>query len=382
MNKTGKIILWIVVVVVVVGLIWYGVSQTKKTSGPATGEPIKIGWIGPLTGDGASIGQNAKAATEIAVAEVNAAGGINGRPLELIYEDGKCNGKDASNAANKLLNVDNVPVILGGACSSETSSFVATARDMKRVVLSDCSSAPALSKSGEYFFRVYPSDNFQGEYAANYAFNDLGKRKVAVLYVQSDWAVGIDQVFVPKFKALGGEIVAEETVKQNDKDLRVQLTKIKDANPDLIYFVGYTNESVAGLKQMQEMGMTTQVLGADAWDDTTIWQSVGSAGEGVQYILPYSPMSDHFKQAMKEKLGKDELLICSPGAYDGVKILAKVMSQVGTDPVKIKDALHQMKPYTESVVAPSISFDQNGDILGASYEVKIIKDGKMIEYKK
>jgi branched-chain amino acid transport system substrate-binding protein len=382
MNKIVKIILGIVVVVVVVGLIWYGVSQTKKTSGPAAGEPIKIGWIGSLTGDVANLGENARAATEIAVAEVNAAGGINGRPLELIYEDGKCSGKESINAANKLMNIDNVNVILGGLCSGETAGFVKTAMEQKRIVFSYCSSNPALSNSGQYFFRDYPSDNFQGGYAANYIYNDLGKRKVAVIFVQNDWGVGIKDVFVKKFKDLGGQILAEEPVNQGDKDLKTQLTKIKESNPELIYFLGLTEETIAGLRQARELDMDMPFFGGDPWDDTRIWESLGKIADGAMYTIPYAPLNEHFKKAMQEKLNNDAVLMCTPGAYDAVKILAIAMDKVGTEPDKIQNELHNMKPYTKGVSSQSISFDQNGDIKEASYMVKIIKDGKAVEYKK
>lgn len=382
MNKTGQIILAIVVVVVVIGLIYWGVSSINQPSGPATGEPIKIGWLGPLTGDVSSIGQNAKTASEIAVAEINAKGGVNGRPIELIYEDGMCNGKDASNAANKLMNVDQVPVILGGACSGETSAFVGAAREQQKVVMTYCSSAPNLSNSGEFFFRVYPSDNFQAKYAAEFAYNDLGKRKVAILYTQSDWGTGLKQVFEKRFPALGGEIVRVESMQQKDKDLRTQLTKIKEANPDLLYMPSYTEEAKNAIKQAHELGLNVQILGGDAWDDPTIWENTGTAGEGVMYTIPYSPMSDHFKQVMKEKTGSDDILICAPGAYDVVYLMAQAINEVGTDPVKIKDYLHGMPAYTNGVVTSSIEFDANGDIKEANYEVKIIKDSKMVEYKK
>jgi len=381
MNKTGKIILGIVVAVVVVGLIYWGVTHTSQSQTAANNEPIKIGWVGPLTGDVSSIGQNAKAATEVAVTEVNAAGGINGRPIELIYEDAQCDGKTAANAASKLLNVDQVSVILGGACSGETSAFVKSAMEQQKVVMTYCSSAPSLSNSGEFFFRVYPSDNFQANYAAEFAYNDLGKRKAAILYTQSDWGTGLKQVFEKKFPALGGEIIKVESMQQKDKDMRTQLTKIKEANPDLLYMPSYTEETKNAIKQASELGLNVQILGGDAWDDPTIWQGAGQAGEGVMYTIPYAPMSDHFKTVMKDKTGADDILICAPGAYDTVYIMAQAMKAVGTDSVKIKDYLHSMPAYTDGVVTSSIEFDQNGDIKEANYEVKIIKDSKMVEYK-
>lgn len=371
MNQTVKTVLWLIIIILV---IWGGwVIWQKRDAAPA-GEPIILGFIGPLTGDAANIGQNARAATEISVAEINAEGGIGGRPLEVIYEDGKCSGKDAMNAANKLINIDKVPVILGGACSSETAAFAGLAEQTQTVTFSYCSTAPSISDAGDYIFRNVPSDAYQGSFVADYLYNTLGKSKVAILYVRADWGVGIDEVFVPKFEELGGTVVANEGYEQTSRDLRAQLTKIKAANPDLLFFIGYTEASIPGLKQAQELGLDVPIFGADAWDDATIWSEVGTAGEGVMYIIPYSPLDEHFKQAMLEKLGSDEITICSPNAYDAVKILGQVISDVGTDSTAIKDALYQVV-YTGGVSSDEIRFDDNGDLVGASYIVKVAKDG-------
>src|SRR3989344_9675955 len=278
MNSTAKIILGVVVVILIIwGLVsWSGKPAVAPAPvGGGTSEPIRIGFIGPLTGDVANIGQNAKAAGENAVAEVNAAGGINGRTLDVIYEDGQCSGTEAANAANKLINIDKVPVILGGACSGETSAFTGLAEQTKTAVLSYCSSVPAITEAGDYIFRDYPSDLYQGAFGADYIFNKLGKKKVAVLYAKSDWGSGIKDVFIDSFKKLGGTIVAEEGYEQTARDLRTNLTKIKTANPEVVYFLGYTEASIPGLKQVKELGLKAVLFGGDAWDDSKIWSEVG-----------------------------------------------------------------------------------------------------------
>ncbi|MFH1192239.1 MAG: ABC transporter substrate-binding protein [bacterium] len=310
-------------------------SAAKKEAQKIT-EPIKIGFIGPLTGDAANVGQNSKAATEIAVEEINAEGGINGRKIEMIYEDGECAGKAASNAANKLINIDKVPVILGGLCSGETSSFIGAAEQSKTVVLSYCSSAPAITSAGDYIFRDYPSDLYQGAFAAKYLMNDLNKKKVAILYVNSDYGVGIKNVFNNEFKKLGGEIVAEEGYEQTSRDLRTPLAKIKSANPEVLYFIGTNEASVPGLKQAKELGLNIPMFGGDAWDDSKIWTEAGDAGEGAMYSTIFAPLNENFKNKMKEKIGNDEITVCSPQAYDGIKLLSKVMEKAGTKSEDIK----------------------------------------------
>jgi len=377
MSKNVKTILAAILIVLVIGfLYWISIQE----QGPATGEPIKIGWIGPLTGDVAAVGQNARAATEIAVAEVNAVGGVDGRPLEIIYEDGMCDGQEASSAANKLINIDQVQAIIGGQCSGETSAFVTTAMENQVVTITPCSSAPALSGSGEYFFRLYPSDNFQGSYGAQYAYDELGKTKTAILFSQNDWGMGIKEVFEKEYKELGGKIVSIQEISPADKDFKVQLRKIKDSGAELIYFLAYTEQTIQGVKQAAELGLDLPFLGADAWDDGTIWEALGETGEGVRFLVPYSPKSDEFKAAMLAKVGDDTIIACSPAAYDIVKILTKAMNKLGTDAPAIKDYIHDMKPYV-GVANDNIVFDTQGELATVSYSVKEIKDGKAQEIK-
>lgn len=377
MNQTTK---WVIGVIIAVVVVAIGYSVFKSPSEPVLTEPIKIGFVGPLTGDAANIGQNVRAAVEISVSEVNKAGGVNGRLLEVIYEDGQCAGKAASNAANKLINVDKVPIILGGACSGETSSFTGAAEQSKTVVLSYCSSAPAISQAGDYIFRDYPSDLYQGSFGAEYIYNKLGKKKVAILYAKSDWGNGIKDVFAKKFKELGGTIVAEEGYEQTSRDLRTPLTKIKSVNPELVYFLGYTEASIPGIKQAKELGLSVPLFGGDAWDDSKIWTDASVAGEGAMYSMVYAPLNNDFKAKMKAKVGNDEITVCTPQAYDAVKVIAKVIEKVGTSAEAIKNELCKTS-YTGGVSAAEIKFDSNGDPVGANYIVKVVQNGKAVEVK-
>ncbi|MDB5259263.1 MAG: hypothetical protein JWO73_471 [Candidatus Taylorbacteria bacterium] len=370
MTKNGKIALGIVVLIIIV-IAFVSMSGNKETG------PIRIGFVGPLSGDAANIGQNAKAAVEIATAEVNAAGGINGRQLEVMYEDGKCGGTAASSAANKLINVDKVSVILGGACSGETMAFAQAAEQSRTPVLSYCSSVPTLTKAGDYIFRNYPSDSFQGKFGADHLFNTLGKKKVAVLYVKSDWGIGINDVFIQEFKKLGGTVAVDDGYDQNTHDLRTILTKVKAANVDALYFLGYSNETVVALSQAKDVGLKTTWFGGDGWDDPKIWSSAGKVAEGSMYSRVTSNPTDAFRTAMKAKTASDEIAGCSATAYDGTKIIAKVIGSVGTDKTSIKNELYKTV-YTSGVSSKEISFDENGDLKTANYEVAVIRDGKAV----
>ena len=372
MNKTAT---WIVVIVVVIlGIFWFGKTGNKKSGS------INLGFIGPLTGDAANIGQNAKAAVEVAIEEVNAAGGVDGKTLNVIYEDGKCNGKDAANAANKLINVDKVLAIVGAACSGETSAFTGLAEQTKTVVLSYCSSAPALTTAGDYIFRNYPSDTYQGAFAAEYLKNTLTKNSAAVFYVKSDWGVGIRDVFKEKFAELGGMIVFDEGYEQTAREFRTTLSKIKTSGADVVYFVGYTEASIPMLKQAKELGVNLQFFGADAWDDSKIWTDAGTSGEGAMYTVVSANPSEGFKNALAIKVGNNEVGACSPTAYDAVHILAEVIEKVGTDSVKVKDALYDVN-HLGGVSSSIIKFDRNGDLIGANYIIKKVSNSVTSEVK-
>lgn len=333
--------------------------------------PIKIGWVGPLTGDISSIGNNALKAAQMAVEEVNAAGGVNGRQIQLIAEDGKCSPKDASDAGNKLINVDKVSVINGGACSGETTAIAPMAEQSHVVMFSWCSSAPNITNAGDYIFRSYPSDAFQGTVGADYAYNKLKKKKVAVFASLGDWGTGLKNVFIERFKALGGEVVLADDFNQDTRDFKTEITKMKASGADLIYFPAYTEAALAFTKQAQELGLKIQILGADGSDDAKLYGS--GFAEGMIITAGSSIVKD---QAWVDKLktkGADQGT-CVPQGYDNIKILADIMKRVGTDATKIKDELYKVKDYPG--VSGSITIDKNGDLTTAAYDIKQFKDKK------
>lgn len=386
---------WVVLVVVVLlGAVWLvrkNISQPKQEEAatqdtssqdaqkqaPTNKGALKIGFISPLTGDAASIGTVNKAAVELAVDEVNAAGGINGKNLEVIYEDGQCNAKAATNAASKLIDVDKVPVILGGLCSTETSAFAPGAMQKKVLVLSHCSSAPTLSKTGKYFFRSYPSDLNQGTFAAEYMVNTLKAKKVAILYHISDWGSGLREVFEKRFKELGGTIVLIEGTKQDNKDYKTQLAKVKAAQPDYIYAPMYPEGSIAALNQAKELGITTKMLGGDAWADTKLQKEISGKGDYL-YTEPVSAYPEDFKAKVLAKTKGEQVPICTGNAYDNVKMIAEVLKSAGTDPDKMTEALRATK---YDGVSGHIEFDKNGDVTTSAYVVKRITNGKSEEVK-
>ncbi len=367
--KAMKKVVWLVVVVIIVlGIFIFG----KKDEQQVVEGPIKLGFVGPLTGDVATLGVNAMKAAQLAVDEVNAAGGINGRTVELVVEDGRCAGDVANTAVNKLINVDNVDGIVGGFCSIETSAFTEVVEQAQVPIISPISSAPALTNAGDYVFRVYPSDSFQGVFVADFMKDTLAAQKVAILYTNDEWGTGLHAVFKEHFESRGGEVVLVEPFANTSRDLRTQLAKVKEANADALYFVAYTESSIAGINQIKELGLTIPVFGGDAWSDVSIWEKVGAAGEGFLFSEVFVPNNDVFTAKMTAV--DSEPTVGASQAYDAVKIFAQAMAKVGTDGEKVKDALYDAV-LTDGFSAPEVSFDENGDLKGAPYVVKVVKDG-------
>lgn len=370
-----KVVIWIVAIAIVV---WAGFTILNQGRDTVEG-PIKIGFIGPLTGDVAGIGENVRIAVDLAKDEINEARGIHGRRIEVIYEDGRCSAKEAANAGNKLININKVVAIVGGLCSSETLAVAPMAEEAGVPLISAASTNPDITNAGDYIFRFVPSDSFQGKFAAEHIVNTLGHKKVGALFCLSDWCVGIKEVFKAHLTELGGELVAEEGYAQDTSDLRSQITKVKAASPDIVYFVGYTEASIIGLKQIKELGLETPIFGADAWDDPKIPAEAGAAADGATYsITANRELPQSFIDEMNTRAaGGSELNTYSPRGYDVMKVLADIMIRVGTDQEKIKAELYNIQNYQG--IADTYTLDENGDVSTANFTIKKFKGGKIIE---
>ena len=377
MTKNAKIFIGLVVILIV---IWAGYKLAGPEAMPNANEPVKLGFIAPLSGDTAGLGENIRLAGEIARDEINQAGGIKGRQLEVIFEDGQCDPKAATSAGTKLLQIDKVTAIVGGFCSSETLAVAPLANAAKIPLVSSSSTNPKITQAGDYVFRFVPSDSFQGKFAAEYLTGVLNKKKVGILYCLTDWCVGLKDVFKARLAELGGEVAAEEGYQQEARDLRSQITKIKAAKAEIVYFLGYTEGTIVGLKQMKELGVNLPIFGGDTWDDPKIITGVGEAAEGAMYsITANRALPQSFVDEMNKRSGGKESNTYSPRVYDIFKALAQIMDKVGVDSEKIKNELYQVKDYQG--IADTYTLDANGDVSVANYIVKAFMGGKVVEIK-
>ncbi len=342
---------------------------------PGTKDTIKIGYIGPLTGEAASYGADTLNGTQLAIEEINVAGGIDGRLLELIAEDGRCTGADAASAAQKLVTIDKVVAIVGGQCSGETLAAAPIAEAGKVVMISPISSSPDVTEAGTFIFRDYPSDALKTKAMAGY-LNEEGLSKIAMITENTDFATA----FRNALKVDIGEehIVFDEVVEPNTKDFRTLMTRLKEMEFD-IFFPNAQSDAVmaAMMQQLREQDLTQLAITHDVGDSATLGEIATEAVEGLLVIaVPSTGEDGTFAATYKEKFGDPQATLSfAAHAYDATNVLAQVIGTAGTDGTAIRDALYALPKYTG--IVGSFHFDANGDVVGIPYELKTFRDGKI-----
>ncbi|MEK7615453.1 MAG: ABC transporter substrate-binding protein, partial [Patescibacteria group bacterium] len=269
-NKSSGVIAWVVLaVIIIIGAVYFLRPASTPTQQPVANEtntpevitaqipdgPIIMGASAPLSGDQVAFA-TMRTATDLAVEEINANGGVKGHQLQIIWEDDKCNPQDGTSAAQKLVEVDKVHFIIGTVCSGATLAEAAITEPAKVLLFSAAASSPDLTTAGDYVFRTYPSDGVGGKVLAKYSYNELKKMKLAMLSEQVDYTQGLRKTMSETFKALGGEVVADENYNAGDTDFRTQLLKMKESGADIVFV--NANGPVPGtliLKQMNVAGL-------------------------------------------------------------------------------------------------------------------------------
>ncbi len=345
---------------------------------------IKIGYVGPLTGDAASYGSDTLNAVTMHIDEINAAGGINGKQIQLIAEDGRCNGADSASAAQKLVNVDKVVAILGGQCSSETLAIAPITEAAKIILFSAVSSSPDVTTAGDFVFRDYPSDAYKGKVLAK-LMSDQKLTKIAILSENTDFCQGIRSKTKENL-ASGSLLVFDEVVDPGTKDFRTLVTRLKDLKFDALVINGQSDAFNGALaKQAREQGLTQKFFGTDTADSATMVTVAGKeALEGMEFINTSSTLgeggADSFAAKFRAKYGEPKSnMSYATLTYDGAGVVAEAIGKVGTDSTAIRDYLYSLTGYAGA--AGTFHFDKNGDVVGIGYGVKTFQDGKIVELK-
>ena len=336
------------------------------TNAPAdSGGTILVGVYGDLSGQTSSFGESTRNGAQMAIDEINAAGGINGRKLQAVVEDDQGQPQQASTVVAKLINQDKVVAIIGEVASTNSLAAAPKAQEAKIPMISPSSTNPKVTQVGDYIFRVCFTDDFQGAVAAKFATNTLKAKKAAILGdFNSDYSKGMTQYFVQEFTGAGGKIVAQQSYTQTDADFKGQLTSIRSAAPDVIFVPGYYGQVGVIAKQAKELGITAPLLGGDGWDSPKLFELGGAALDGAYMVNHYStddpsPAVQKFVAAYKAKYGAVPDAIAALG-YDAMNVLADSIKRAGgTESAKLRDAIAATKGFAG--VTGSININENRD---------------------
>jgi branched-chain amino acid transport system substrate-binding protein len=329
------------------------------------GAEIVVGEYGSLTGTTATFGQSTHNGITQAFDELNAAGGLLGKKVKVLVEDDRSQPEEATTAVTKLINQSHVVAMLGEVSSSRSLAAAPICQANKVPMVTPSSTNPRVTQVGDYIFRVCFIDPFQAPVMAKFAANTLKIKRVAILTdVRNDYSIGLQTFFRQSFKALGGEIVAEQSYSEGDSDFRAQLTQIKAANPEAIYLPGYYTEAATIARQARELGITVPLMGGDGWDSPKLFEIGGDALDGC-YISNHYSVDDPSPAIQKFVADYKTRYKASPDAlaalgYDAARILADAIKRAGsTDGEKVRDALRAVKDFPGVTGKITINSDRN-----------------------
>ena len=345
MKRNSKI--WLGLALVVVGTLLFSCAKKEDV--------VILGEFGSLTGGTATFGKSTQRGIEMALEEVNKAGGIQGKPVRIVVEDDQSKPEEAATAVKKLVNQDKVLVVLGEVASSRSLAGAPICQEAKVPMITPASTNPKVTQVGDFIFRVCFIDPFQGEVMAKFARNTLKTSKAAILKdIKNDYSVGLAQFFTETFKNLGGTVIAEESYSEGDIEFRAQLTSLKAKKPDVIFIPGYYTEVGLIARQARDLGITIPLIGGDGWDSPRLIEIGGKALENTYYSNHYTP--DDPRPEMQKFLSDFKVKYneipdaMAPLGYDAARIAFDAIKRSGIlDEKNIKDSYRQ-NPQAKSLM--------------------------------
>ena len=333
-------------------------------------DTFRIGVMESLTGPGETYGTVANQAKQMAVDEINAAGGINGKMLELVVEDSKCNAQDAITAYNKLTDVDDIKIILGTSCSGAMLGAAPLAEADGVIMFSGLATNPDIAEAGDYIFRTSLNDAQLGIDMGNTMWSD-GVRSIASIAESTDYAEGVRSASTDRFKELGGEVMAEESFPSDTTDFRSQLTKLLATNADAL-LVAAQAEFTGGtiVKQARELGYDGPIYGDIVVVGTTALEVAGDAATGVKAIItdldPSNTKATEVVNNFRSKYDYVTLQWYLGSAYDDVYITAECLKETDDDQDAdgMRDCLYDIT--WSGAIGENYSFDEKGEVVGLS----------------
>jgi len=350
----------------------------------AYGQDIPIGFFAPITGPAAVDGASAKNAVEFGLKEVNDAGGINGKKINLVIYDDRMNSQEAVAIANKLIEKDKVIGVVSGSYSAPTR---VTAPIFQKAgipmvagyaVHPDVTWDPKEKRPNDFCFRNGFLGGSGGAAAAEFAIKNLKAKKVSLIFMDNDFGRALSSGFAERAEKLGAKVLTKQMYKfPGEKDFRPYLTRIKEENPDLIFAAGYYNEAASIVRQAKELGVKSKIMGEEGFDSPKFLEIAGPAAEGVVIATNLDrddprPLVQNFLKNYRKAYNEDADMV-GASSYDAFMILVNAIKKAGTDPKAIQKALLQTKDYNG--LTGKISRFVQGEVV-KPVQIQVVKGGK------
>lgn len=307
--------------------------------GGAGKDELVIGEYGSLTGGDATFGSSTKLGVEVATAELATAkqGKIGGLPVRFVVEDDQSQAQEAATAVQKLVNQDQAIAVIGEVASSRSLAGGPICQAAGVPMISPSSTNPKVTQVGNFIFRMCFLDDFQGRSVAQFATQNLGLKRIAILKdVKSDYSIGLTEYFSTALKEMGGKVVAEQAYSAGDQDFSAQLTALKAKNPEAIYIPGYYTEAGLIARKARELGINVPLLGSDGWESEKLLEIGGESLNGSYYTNHWAldmaaPQLQAFLKTYREKNGGSDPDAIAGLAYDAAQVLFGCMEKLATD---------------------------------------------------
>ncbi|MDQ0286426.1 branched-chain amino acid transport system substrate-binding protein [Desulfofundulus luciae] len=331
-----------------------GTSGGGENKGGASGDTIKIGFMGALTGNEASYGIETLKGMKMAAEDLNKEGGVLGKKIEIVESDHGSKQTEAAAVVQKMISKDRVVAIVGDPTTGKTKLAAPICQQNKVVLLSAGAVGPGVVELGDYIFRDTLLDAVAAPAVTDYLVNKLGWKKVAIVTsTNNDYSVGLTKIFEGALAKHNAQIVDRESIQDGDQDFSAQVTRIKQAKPDGIIFTGYYTEGGLFMKEVRKQGLDLKMAGGDGLLSPVLWKLGGDAVEGSMVYTGFAADPANAAPQTKEFIKKyqaanDNKLpdMFSAQGYDAVMLLAKAMKEANsTDPSKFKDALAKTRDY-------------------------------------
>ncbi|HTW91504.1 MAG TPA: ABC transporter substrate-binding protein [bacterium] len=349
------------------------------------GNTIKVGLVVPLTGDVKTFGESTRNGAMLAIEEANAAGGVNGRKIEMVATDDKNDPTETSNAGAKLIDMDRVVAVIGSVSSKCSVPLSDKCQTAKIPMITPTSTNPKVTvgedgKRKDYVFRACFIDPFQGTVGAKFAAESLKARTAAVMYdVGNDYSKGLADYFKAAFEKEGGKVTAFESYAKDDVDFSAILTKVKQSDPGVLFIPDYYNKVGLIAKQARQLGVKAVFLGGDGWDSPEMVQIAGDAIYGGYFTNHYSPDDprpevQEWVKKYQAKYGQKPDALATLGYDAGLLLIQALKNSPHAKPDEIKLALVAIKDFP--CVSGKITFDEWGNPIKSAAVLQYTKDGQ------